>query len=52
MSTLPLPYHLGLCRGWDDADTYLEVGKCFLTDFDILKASKPYVPRGEEMPGS
>ena len=34
-----------------EADTSLEGGKSFSTDFDILKGSKPYVPRGEEMPG-
>lgn len=35
----------------EEADTSLEGGKSFSTDFDILKGNKPYVPRGEEMPG-
>lgn len=49
----PTPHNLGLSRDWDDAATYFVVQKSFSTDFDILKAaSKPHVPRGEEMPGS
>lgn len=49
----PTPHNLGLSRDWDDAATYFVVQKSFSTDSDILKAaSKPHVPRGEEMPGS